>query len=205
MLDKIDGSRIIAMTAQEQRRLINLKKAFYESDLAFSQGHPENGAMEEICKAVDAAQMLRRSLLGEDCSPRENKRHFTAFIDLDVPNPENGGPLISLVDATSGKPINYSYSQMVYAIRCAVVHENENLNAAENPDYHIQLDWTMSEHAGVGGYYGEGKVILNARAHWNRIREVLSNFITGLDFLVAIETGDAGGMTIRPPLLSIRP
>ncbi len=64
---------------------------------------------------------------------RDNKKRFLEFLNLELPSPESGGLLVHLVDARSGKAVAYSFAELVYDIRC-MIHENENLNAAEAPN-----------------------------------------------------------------------
>ncbi|MGB8683596.1 MAG: hypothetical protein WCD12_11995, partial [Candidatus Binatus sp.] len=68
-----------------------------------------------------------------------------------------------------------------------MIHENENLNAAEQPDYHVQLDWDMNQYS--LGTIQNGTAVLNARFIANRVREILAKFITGLDGMMAIAEG----------------
>src|SRR5262245_37364957 len=127
MLSGISPERLLRMTEQERRWLDNLRKAFYESDRLYREGQPED-CMAPMCVAIDTAKTLRRSLREEDTSHTDNGKKFKEFIDLEVPTPARGGLQLTLVDPRSKQPRSYSYSDLVYAIRC-MVHENENLNA----------------------------------------------------------------------------
>lgn len=60
-----------------------------------------------------------------------------------------------------------------------MVHENENLNIEEDVDYHILLDWTQPNTL-VFAYHVDGKFICNGHFLWNRLRQVLAKFITGI-------------------------
>ncbi|HZU35125.1 MAG TPA: hypothetical protein VFA18_04410 [Gemmataceae bacterium] len=139
MFSGVADERFGHLTPQEERLLDNIKKAFHDSDMHYIRGRRQD-CLEPMCKAIDTAKTLRRSLRGEDTSNTQNKARFTAFIDAEVPAPGSGGLQVTLLDSRTGQPRDYSFSQLVYAIRC-MVHENENLNAAEQPDYHILLDW----------------------------------------------------------------
>src|SRR5262245_31748493 len=130
MFTGITPARLLNMTEQEQRWLDNLKKAFYESDRAYLEDCPHDECFPALCKAVDTAKTLRRSLRGEDVSSKDNKKRFLEFLNCELPSPEVGGVRVDLVDARTGKAISYSFAELVYDIRC-MVHENENLNAAE--------------------------------------------------------------------------
>ena len=202
MFEGITTERVAAMTAQERRWLENIKEAFYESDKAYLSDRPEDHAFEHICKAIDVAKTLRRSLRGEDCSGKQNKARVTEYIDLEIPG---FSEKITLVDPREQKSVSYSYSELIYAIRCSAVHENENLNAAEQPDFHVLLDWTMHPEDRCGGVLRDGRITLNARATWLRLRELMVKFIQALDMMVAFAGGATSGSMGRAPLGSIRP
>src|SRR5688500_8627759 len=87
---KVTPDRLLAMSEQERRWFDKLKKAFYESDLAYAEGRAADKCMPELCKAVDTAKTLRRSLSGEDTSPRENKKRFLEFLNFELPSPHAG-------------------------------------------------------------------------------------------------------------------
>jgi hypothetical protein len=229
MFSGIPQERFGHLTAQEERLLDNVKKAFRDSDMLYAQGRAQD-CLEPMCKAIDTAKTLRWSLRGENTSSTQNKVGFTEFIDLEVPAPGSGGLQVALLDARTGQPRDYSFSGLVYAIRC-MVHENENLNAAEQPDYHILLDWgqlpawpaaaagpvsglvqdpsfprTLGWRPGPAGIINEGRLTLNGHFMWGRLREVMSKFITGIDAMVAFAKGaDRFSITIHPPLGSVRP
>jgi len=202
MFTELDHNRIVAMTDQERRWLNNIKKAIYEADRAYAGGSPQDRCFEEMCKAADTAKTLRRSLLGAEYSDQSNKRLFTEFLDLEVPTPERGGMNLVLFDSRKGCQVRYSFSSLIYCIRC-MVHENENLNAAEQPDYHVLLDWTMNPNDRHAGFLEDGAVKLNARLIWMRLREVVTKFVWGLEAVLAVERG--GGFEMNRELCSIRP
>lgn len=204
MFDGIPNERWTAMTDQEKRWFNNVKKAFYASDEAFASGNPEDRSMEELCKAVDTAKTLRRSLRGEDTGPSQNKSRFVEFINLEVPGPDGGGLSIPLIDSRKNCAVNYSFAELTYAIRC-MVHENENLNAAENPDYHITLDWAMDTGAMCFGHVIDDRLTCNAQLLWARLRQVMAKFITGVDTMIAVSEGRPFSLSIAPELCSIRP
>jgi hypothetical protein len=229
MFSGIPVERFGRMTPAEARLFDNAKKAFSDSDEAYVGGRVAD-CMEPLCKAVDVAKTLRRSLRGEDVSPTENKKRFKEFIDLEVPTPGCGGLQVRLTDARTGRAADYSFSDLVYAIRC-MVHENENLNAAEAPDYHILLEWrrapsrvtgmaapvsgsatdlslagSLEMAPDVAGNIDGGRVTLNGHFVWGRVREIVSKFVTGVDLYVGLTTGaEKWSITIRPPLGSVRP
>lgn len=229
MFAGIQQERFGQLTAQEERLLDNVKKAFHDSDEFYRGGRPED-CLAPMCTAIDAAKTLRRSLRGEDTSSTDNRRKFKEFIDLEVPVPDEGGLLLTLEGARSSAPRAYSFSDLIYAIRC-MVHENENLNAAEQTDYHILLDWGQAPRSlpptaepisgsaqnpssnrlvkcppGVAGVINNGRITLNGHFIWGRLRELMSKFITGIDATIGIAKGaDRFTITIHPPLGSIRP
>src|SRR5262249_7140099 len=144
----------------------------------------------EICKAIDVAATLRLSLqmpIENWTAPpaSNNKRKFTEFLSTEIPDEQCGGLGIDLIDARTGERKRYNYAEIVYAVRC-MVHENENLDAAERPDYHVVLDWQMSP-SHLGGTVCDGRITCNAREMWQRLRQVLAKFISGMDVLMAVE------------------
>lgn len=160
--------------------------------------------MEQLCKAIDTAKTLRRSLRDDPVSTSNNKALFIEFLELEIPSPSQNGLNVILLDARSGKPVSYSFAGLIYAIRC-MVHENENLNAAEKPDYHIQLDWTTRATGSLMGRIEQGRLICNGHMLWRRLREVLSKYIMGIEATIASAEGKACSVTIDPPFGSIRP
>jgi hypothetical protein len=209
VLEGIDGKRLLAMVPQEHRWMDNLKKAFYESDAAFVDGRAPDKAFPEICNAIDVAATLRLSLQTPvaSWSPpalKNNKSKFIGFLHAEIPDAEQNGLDIVLRDARTQQPIRYNFGGIVYAIRC-MIHENENLNAVENPDYHVKLDWNIPEH-GYLGSVRDGQLTCNAKAIWWRVREVLAKFILGTEGFMAYERGDKSfSIHCRPKLKSIYP
>jgi hypothetical protein len=203
MFDGITPDRVLRMSEQEQRWFDNVKKAFEASDLAYTEGRAHDDCLPELCKAVDTAKTLRRSLRGEDLSSKENKRRFLEFLNCELPCPEDGGLEVELVDSRSGKTFAYSFAELVYDIRC-MVHENENLNAAEGPSYHILIDWTPAE----SNFFGEvagGRLTCNGHTVWRRLREIVAKFITVIDGMISLANNEPFSVTISPPLGSVRP
>lgn len=204
MFEEFDYARVLAMKDQERRWFNNLKKAIYEADKEYIEERPEDRCFEEMCKAVDTAKTLRRSLLGLEQTKDGNKKLFTEFLDFELPGPERGGMDLTLFDSRTQQSVRYSFSQLIYAIRC-MIHENENLNAAEQPDFHVLLDWRMHPNDRCGGVIGNGTVTLNARLTWFRLREVVTKFVCGLEAMIALEKGESFSMsrdlcTIRPDI-----
>jgi hypothetical protein len=227
MFKGISPDRCSAMTEQERPWFDNVKKAFHESDTRYAKGRPQD-CMEPMCKAIDVAKTLRRSLLGQDTSHAQNKARFVEFVNLEVPSPQAGGLNVPLRDARTRQVADHSFAAIVYSIRC-MVHENENLDVADQPDYHILLDWNthpqsrqslayvsgtqhdpsvqfINSFSGLLGTVSEGRIVLNGHSMWGRIREIMGKFTTAIDGMIAMRRADGSfSITIHPPLGSIRP
>lgn len=203
MFADITLDRLLAMSEQELRWFENVKKAFYESDRAYAEGRPQDHCFPELCKAVDTAKTLRRSLRNEDTSCRDNKKRFVEFLNWELPSPESGGLQVHLVDSRSGSSVTYTFAELVYDIRC-MVHENENLNVAEGPNYHILIDWSPADWNCLGTI-ADGRLTCNGHTVWRRLREIIAKFVTGIDGLVASVQEGSFSITIAPPLGSVRP
>jgi hypothetical protein len=203
MFAGITPERLVEMTEQEGRWFENIKKAFYESDRAYAEGRPQDTCFPELCKAVDTAKTLRRSLRGDDVSFKDNRRRFLEFLNCELPSPDTGGLRVDLVDSSTADEISCSFAELVYDIRCKV-HENENLNAAEAPNYHILIDWTPRE-CNFFGFVSAGRLTCNGHSVWRRLREILAKFITGIDGMISFATNRSFSITCAPPLGSVRP
>jgi hypothetical protein len=209
VLDRIDGQRLLAMVPQEIRWMDNLKKAFYDSDVAYTDGTAADDAFPEICKAVDVAATLRLSLQQPAAqwkppSIKNNKRKFISFLHSEIPAAGNHGVALALIDARTQQPVQYNFGGIVYDIRC-MIHENENLNADENPEYHVTLDWNIPRYGPLGTIC-DGRLTCNANAIWWRVREVLAKFILGAEMCMADERGDNSfSISCNPELKSIHP
>jgi hypothetical protein len=91
MLDRIKGSRLLSMVAQERHWTDNLKKAFCESDLVYTNGTAVDNAFPAICKAIDVAATLAISLqqTGEAWAPpstQNRKQKFISFLHAEIPD-----------------------------------------------------------------------------------------------------------------------
>jgi hypothetical protein len=82
-------------------------------------------------------------LRGEDVSPKRHKERFIEFVHLGTPSPKDLKNEIPLFDSRTQKIEMYSFRKLVYAVRWIAIHENDSLDAAQPPDYHIRLDWNM--------------------------------------------------------------
>jgi len=201
MFSRISDPRFLNMTEQEKRWLDNIKKAFYVSDLALTSGTPEDVTLEALFKAIDTAKTLRRSLRGEDTSFHENKKRFIEFLGLEIPCASAGTPHFHLRKRGTGNLRGFTFGELVYAIRC-MIHENENLNAAEGIDYHILVDWSVRNTLTLGNLVNE-QFVINGWFLANRLREVLAKFITGVEGTVAFAEHRSCSISCRPPIGSI--
>ena len=205
MIAEIPGERILSMTDREKRWLNNVKKAIYQCDIALQSGeNVRDRCFPELCNAVDTAKTLHRSLRDMKCSTKDNKKRFIDFLG-GVDPAEGGYQSGALKDARTGREVTYTFAGVVYAIRC-MIHENENLNASEQPDYHILLDWDESPRSGVfAKQYADERVVLNAGIVLNLLRQRLAKFVTSIDTMIAFHESGAFNVTIEPPLASIKP
>lgn len=202
MLDGIDIDRLIAMTDREKRWFDNIKKAFHHSDQALNSGVPEDECLAELFKAIDTAKTLRRSLRGEDVSHHHNRQRFIEFLGLEVPISHPGGSEWELTLKTGGTK-KYHFGEIVYDIRC-MVHENENLSVTEDVDYHILLDWSQS-YPHIFANQINGTFVCNGYMLWNRLRQVMAKFITGIDGMALFAASGFFSITIEPEMCSIAP
>jgi hypothetical protein len=186
------------MTGQQLRSLNNIKRAVSQCDSAILADSARDESLASLCRGIEAAQKLRRSLLGEsDSSIKKNsKKHFIDFIELTFP---------TKVVAVYGNPphptalLHPRYSEIVYEIRCKAVHENENLDAAQNPGCKIQVSWDLPEDYG-GQTIGETHYVNGKMLVW-RLRGMLATFVMSLD---SIRSGIIN-INLYPPIGSIRP
>ena len=205
MLEGIEPERMLKMTPQEERWLENVKKGFHESDLAVKDGKASDKCMEELFKALDAAKNLRRSMLDGAAQKANQRKQYIEFIELSVPSPEKGGMSMPLTDARTGESKSYSFAELVYDARCMLVLENENLNAEENPDYHIQFDWNSTPQSHFLGHVTDGRLVANGFLIWNRVRQLLATFITGIDGMISFQKNGSFSFTCEPELGSVKP
>jgi hypothetical protein len=63
-IDGYDDQRVVNMTDEAKRWLDNITKSFHDSDRAYEFGHPEDGCVEVLCKAIDTAKTLRCFIAG---------------------------------------------------------------------------------------------------------------------------------------------
>lgn len=204
MFTSIEPRRVTQMTHLERRWFDNVKKAFADSDHDFETNRMADDCIETLFKGVDAAKILRLSLLDTEGDLRRNNRaRFIEFLELEIPSPNKNGRRIDLKDARTGQTLDLSISEILYEIRC-MIHENENLNESEPVDYHLLLRWWEDGERFIASHEN-GRVVINAKLLWRRLREILSKFITGIEAWEARAKNQGFRMTIRPELGSIQP
>jgi hypothetical protein len=203
MITGIAKERVAAMTPIERRWLDNIKKAFYDSDTDVDTMRMEDNCIETLFKGIDAAKTLRLSLLDEANLRSQNRSRFISFLELKIPSPSNGARRFSLIDVRTAQEKEWSVAEIMYEIRC-MIHENENLNAAEPVDYHILLDWCCHGDRFVSTHEN-GRMEINARVLWRRLREILSTFITVIEALESMANNQGFTATCTPDMGSIQP
>ena len=72
--------------------------------------------MQPMCRAIDAAKTLRRSLRGEDTSPRHNEDRFKEFLALEIPAARPGAMPLFLVDARTGREADADLNAFFFVI-----------------------------------------------------------------------------------------
>lgn len=203
MFNGISSERMLSMTPQERRWLDNIKKGVYYSDLAIMRDEAGDGCLQELFKAIDTAKSLRRSLRGDDTSGKFNRDRFIEFLGLEIPAARPDKQRLELHDRRSGKTVELTLGEILYDIRC-MVHENENLNAAEEIDYHILLDWSTRTPT-YAAVRRNGVTIWNGYVIANRLREVVIKFIQIIEAHESLAAGKGFSMNSRVPLGSIKP
>jgi hypothetical protein len=204
MFKGITGERVAAMTPLEHRWLDNIRKAFADSDAEIGTERMPDDCIETLFKGIDAAKNLRLSLMsgGGDLRSR-NRARFMEFLECEIPSPTRGARRRELTDARTGETREWSVAEIMYEIRC-MIHENENLDEREPVDYHIRLRWTEPSEKFVCEHK-DGRVVINARLLWRRLREILAKFITGIDAHEAMARKGAFSITISPEIGRIQP
>ena len=204
MFTNIEPQRVAQMTSLERRWLDNVKKAFADSDHDFETSRMADDCIETLFKGIDAAKMLRLSLLDTTGDlHRNNRARYIEFLELEIPSPDKSGRRITLQDTRSGQFRDWSVAEILYEIRC-MIHENENLNESEPVEYHILLRWWEHGEKFIASHENN-RVVINARLLWRRLREILSKFITGIEAWEAQANNQGFSMTIRPERGSIQP
>lgn len=197
MFEGISNDRILQMTNQEKRWFDNIRKAFFHSDVEMENGTPEDRCLEELFKAIDTAKTLRRSLRGEDISNKNNRKRFIEFLALEIPCIKEELEA-DLKEVRSGQ---LKLGNKIYKIRC-MIHENENLNFDENVSYQILLDWSNRDNSWVKNI--NDRFVFNGYFLWDRLRQILSKFITYIDSVFSLANEHTFCCTINPKIGSIK-
>lgn len=195
--------RLLAMSDKEKRLLENVKKAFYESDVAMGSGHPEDRCLERLFTGIDAARRLNDSLAGSQGQKANHKNHGRKFIDfLDFPE---GGNKFPLFDTDNQELREFDLGEIIYKMRNCTIHENENLNSSELVDYFISIDWSNPNPGQILGKILGHKVVVEGYVIWRLLRERLASFVTGIEGQIAFSKRESCCITCWPELGSIRP
>lgn len=205
MIDGVSQERFVNMTDREKRWLDNVKKAVFASDRAYLNGEKRDRCFPELCNAIDTAKTLKRSLRDEDVSHRENKARFLDFFGGVMP--EDGGyESGEVVDSRTNRTLKYTLGGLVYAIRC-MIHENENLDAEDQPDYHVLLNWTgpWLHHQQIASQYANETIEVNAELLLGHVRSMVAGFVTQVDSAIALAESGRISISCAPPCGAIRP
>jgi hypothetical protein len=206
MFTGMTAERVAAMTSQEKRWLDNARKAFHDSDVLYQSGRPMDGSIQLLCIAIELAMKLRTSLAGGIASTTQSRKKFVAFVDTDIPRPEDGGLAIDIEvwDDASKQLVPMSFARLLYEIRCAYAHEYENLDAAESCGHFIGIDWSDSLRPLFGRMDAENHVVVDGPQLWRRLRELVAKFLTGIAGYESLATTNSFSITVAPPLGAIR-
>ena len=71
------------------------------------------------------------------------------------------------------------------------------------PNYHIIIDWEP-ENPSLFGVIVNGRLTCNGHMVWRRLREVMAEFITGIDGMISFAEGRGFNVTSSSPLGSVR-
>lgn len=198
MFSGISQEAVAGMSNEQVRWLNNIKRAVYQCDKGSQSNEVEDECLASLCRGVETAQKLRRSLQGVPVPElkRNSKKHFIDFIELEFPT-----KVVRVYGqkAQEGVAPHPPYSEMIYDVRCKAVHENENLNASENPCSEIQVDWHLPDTH--GGQTINNVHYVNGRMLVMRLRGILAKFVMGID---SIGSGSLN-IDLFPPIGSIKP
>lgn len=206
MFAGITPERVAAMTAKERRWLDNARKAFHDSDMLYQAGRPEDGSIQLLCIGVELAMKLRTSLADETVATKQSRKNFVGFVDLEIPRPEDGGLAIEIAvkDDATGELVPMSFARLLYEVRCAYAHEYDNLDAAECPQHRLTIDWSGSLGPFFGRMVGEERFVINGQQLWQRLRELLAKFLTGIAGFECFASHRPFSITGSPALGTIR-
>ena len=206
MLSGIEPQRVVSMAQQERRWLDNARKAFHDSDILYQSGRPEEGSIQLLCIAVELSAKLRDALMDTTPAAMKSRKTFLAFVDTDIPRPEDGGLAIAIDGwGWHRKPETpMSFADMLYEIRCAYAHEYDNLNAAESPGKSVAIDWSGSLGSAFGAVQGGNQFVVDGHQLWHRLRGLMAKFLTGIEAYEGVATKTGFSITVSPALGTIR-
>ncbi len=98
--------------------------------------------------------------------------------------------------------MTYGFGQLVHEIR-SMVHENENLNKDEHPDFHIILDW-KSQDERTAVWVDGCQAVVNGLFLWGRLRKLLAKFVSRMDSIHTFPQTGLVGASINPSLGAIQ-
>ena len=181
-------TRIIKMSPEEERLLHNVEKAIWACDADINTARQKETCIPSLLNGIDAAAKLRGSLAG--ATSLNNQETFVAFLETAIPTASKSGTELKLFSRRIKKEITISISQLIYQIRCILVHENDNLDEAEGVTHMVRLRWEAHSGDFICLCEPTDYVVVNAHTLMRRLREILSLFVSGLKTLkTAGETG----------------
>lgn len=188
MIPGVMLTRIIKMSPEEERLLQNVEKAIWSCDADINTTRQKDACIPTLLNGIDAAAKLRGSLAGT--IGLNNQETFVEFLETAIPTANMSGTVLTLFSRRNKKEIIISISQLIYQIRCIVVHENENLDEAEGVTHMVRLRWEAHSGDLICLCEPTDYVIVNAFTLMKRLREILSLFVSGLKSMkTARETG----------------
>jgi hypothetical protein len=188
MIPGVALTRIMKMSPEEERLLQNVEKAIRSCDDDINTNRQKDTCIPTLLNGIDAAAKLRGSLAGT--IGLNNQETFVAFLETAIPSANMSGTELTLFSRRYKKEITVSISQLIYQIRCIVVHENENLDEAECLTHMVRLRWDALSVDFICLCEPTDYVVVNAFTLMRRLREILSLFVSGLKSMkTARETG----------------
>ena len=142
MFEQVSRNRLAHLTAEEDRLLHNVARAYEDFSRDFVAGHHQ-AALRNLLNGLDAAASLYNSLIGNTSKKTGNKAKYKQLFDADTPY----NPPVALLDRRKGKVQQFSLSDIVYFIRCAMDHSYDDLDAtAQGVDAEVRLSWSLDEY-----------------------------------------------------------
>lgn len=198
--------RVLAMNEAETRLLENAKKGLADCDEFIGTDRMRDRCIDALFKGLEASRKLRQILSGHTAEElrRNSKENFVALLETSIPPAEDGGATLTVLNHETCRPQSCSIAELIYRVRCIYTHENDNLDEAEQTPHPIKLRWNV-EMKQFFHYNEDGSIVVNAFLLLNRLREILSHFITSLDAMISFAKTGKATVSIMPPLGSIQP